>query len=64
MELFNIPCGKNLHWYLLVGFSLVNVDKVKANLLFCFSWSIEKKQSFKSITIIGHALGNTEVSRL
>ena len=63
--MFDIPCGKMNQWYFLAGFSWLNLGIVKANVTpSCSSGGIEKMQSFKTITITGHALGNNEVKRI
>jgi hypothetical protein len=60
--LFNISYGKTFHLYLLVSCLWLNVCIVKANFsLSCSCTGIEKKQSFKSITRMGHALGHKKV---
>lgn len=56
--LFNIPC-RTFHWYLFTGWAFLYVGTVKANFpLSCSCKGIVRKQSFKSVAIIGHALGS------
>ena len=58
--LFNIPRGHTSQWYIFSGWTLFRVGTKKTNLsLSCSCKGIVKKQSFKSITIIGHDFGNT-----
>lgn len=61
-KVFNISCEiLALQWYLLVGIEWLNVGTMKAYLsLSCSCEEIVKRQSFKSISMIGNSLGNNE----
>ena len=61
MGLFNIPYGRTFQWYLFIRQLLlkVGIEKSKFSLSYLFRGSV-KKQSFRSITMIGHSLDNTE----